>query len=77
MSGHNLFIAVIFLVTVARYLPVNGSSICVEDSASVDGGGEGDGEYASVLLVGRYKMKMDSMNEQVSILPPYILPNSL
>ncbi len=41
-----------------------GSSICLNDSAFPD---SGEGEYAPVLLVGRYKMKMDSANEQVGV----------
>ncbi len=67
MASHSLLSAVVFLSALSSCLMVADSSICLNDSVlSGGGGGEGDGEYAPVLLVGRYKMKVDSANEQVS-----------
>ncbi len=57
--GQSLVVAV-FLA--ASCTLATGSSICLNDSAFPD---SGEGEYAPVLLVGRYKMKVDSANEQV------------
>ncbi len=64
MASNSLLSAVVFLSALSSCLLVADSSICLNDSGG--GGGEGDGEYAPVLLVGRYKMKVDSTNEQVS-----------
>ncbi len=69
MAGHKLVTVSIVLLTVAdSCLPVTGGTICLNDSTVPDGGcdGEGDGEYAPVLLVGRYRMKVESTNEQVN-----------
>ncbi len=65
-ASHSLLSAVVFLSALASFLLVADrlSSICRNDSGG--GGGKGDGEYAPVLLVGGYKMKVDSTNEQVS-----------
>lgn len=59
-------VAAIFVAAFGCLL-VNASSICLDDSTLIGGGEEGDSEHAPVLLVGRYKMKVDSANEQVSV----------
>ena len=60
-----MVIAMVFLVAASSSLLVSGS-ICLNDSTLLGGGEEGDGEYAPVLLVGRYRMIVDSTNQQVS-----------
>ncbi len=68
MTSYCLAVATVVLLSVAdSCLPVAGGTICLNDSSVPDGGcdGEGDGEYAPVLLVGRYRMKVESTNEQV------------
>ncbi len=62
MSAGQSLVVAFFLAAACSCTPATGSSICLNDSAFPDGG---EGEYAPVLLVGRYKMKMDSANEQV------------
>ncbi len=59
MAELSLVVATAFFLA-ASCLTVGGSSICLNDSTSPGGGGDGD-----VLLVGKY-IKMDSIREQVS-----------
>ncbi len=60
--GQSLVVAFFLAAAACSCTLATGSSICLNDSAFPD---SGEGEYAPVLLVGRYKMKVDSANEQV------------
>ncbi len=54
MAGHTFVIAAVLMATGSCLLAAGESRVCLNDT--IPGDGEGDGEYASLVLIGKYKV---------------------